>query len=280
MFNLEQAIAEWRRQMRAAGIGSPARLDELESHLREDIRVGKSAGTTEAAAFQRAVLRLGTPAAVKSEFNKIERGQIRTVKIGAALWIGGVMITAAVFCRGLLAGKINFLLYAHILMVTAGYGAVFLTGGFGICYVYWRRSHELSPVRQRSLGRAVCLLSPLALGLVIVGIILGMPVSRQLFGAYWRWDPKEIGGVSVALWLIDLVVMQRFMHLSDRASMRMCLGANLVVSLAWFGAGIMDHNRKTHGGAMTPYWPLALFLGIQLCILMLDLARPHEEAQS
>jgi hypothetical protein len=37
MFNLEQAISEWRRQMIAVGIKTPVPLEELESHLREDV---------------------------------------------------------------------------------------------------------------------------------------------------------------------------------------------------------------------------------------------------
>ena len=37
MFNLEQSIAEWRKQMLAAGIKSPVPLEELEIHLREEI---------------------------------------------------------------------------------------------------------------------------------------------------------------------------------------------------------------------------------------------------
>jgi hypothetical protein len=37
MFNLEQAIADWRKQMLAAGIKTPVPLEELESHLRDEI---------------------------------------------------------------------------------------------------------------------------------------------------------------------------------------------------------------------------------------------------
>ena len=37
MFNLEQAIAEWRQQMLATGIQTPVPLEELEIHLREEI---------------------------------------------------------------------------------------------------------------------------------------------------------------------------------------------------------------------------------------------------
>ena len=37
MFNLDQSIAAWRQQMVAGGIKSPRVLDELESHLRDDV---------------------------------------------------------------------------------------------------------------------------------------------------------------------------------------------------------------------------------------------------
>jgi len=37
MFDLDQAISEWRRQMAAGGIKLPDALDELESHLREEV---------------------------------------------------------------------------------------------------------------------------------------------------------------------------------------------------------------------------------------------------
>jgi hypothetical protein len=37
MFDLEQTISEWRRQMLSAGIKTPVPLEELEIHLREDV---------------------------------------------------------------------------------------------------------------------------------------------------------------------------------------------------------------------------------------------------
>ena len=39
MFNLEQAISDWRRQMVACGFDSVDVLQELESHLRDHIAV-------------------------------------------------------------------------------------------------------------------------------------------------------------------------------------------------------------------------------------------------
>ena len=44
MFDLEQSIAEWRRQMLAAGIKTPVPLEELEIHLREEIEQQMKSG--------------------------------------------------------------------------------------------------------------------------------------------------------------------------------------------------------------------------------------------
>ena len=70
MFYLEQSIAEWRKQMLAAGIQSPVPLEELESHLREEIEQQVRAGADEARAFEMAVQSIGRPALLKKEFMK------------------------------------------------------------------------------------------------------------------------------------------------------------------------------------------------------------------
>ena len=52
MFDIEKSIADWRRQMLAAGIKTPAPLDELESHLRDEIEHQMNSGQGEAEALQ------------------------------------------------------------------------------------------------------------------------------------------------------------------------------------------------------------------------------------
>ena len=73
MFDLEQAISEWRRRMLAAGIKTPMTLDELESHLREDLDREMQLGLSGEEAFQVAVKRIGTPVSLKCEFAKVAR---------------------------------------------------------------------------------------------------------------------------------------------------------------------------------------------------------------
>lgn len=71
MFDLEENLAKWRRQMLAAGIKTPVPLVELEGHLREEIDQQRQWGLGAEAAFHIAVQRLGSASALKAEFVKV-----------------------------------------------------------------------------------------------------------------------------------------------------------------------------------------------------------------
>lgn len=105
MFNLEENISDWRKQMLAAGIQSPVPLEELESHLREEIAQQMKSGTSAQTAFETSVARIGGAGALKQEFKKIgttKKNMLRTVVLLAALFgtvfgtvFGGAMILPA-----------------------------------------------------------------------------------------------------------------------------------------------------------------------------------------
>jgi hypothetical protein len=69
MFDLEQSIATWRRQMLAAGIKISA-LDELESHVREAIKQQCKLGIAERDAFKIAIGEIGSMKELRTEFAK------------------------------------------------------------------------------------------------------------------------------------------------------------------------------------------------------------------
>jgi hypothetical protein len=97
MFNLDHAIADWRRIMAAAGIQSPDVLDELESHLREDIERRVKAGADAAEVFRIAAAQIGQPHMLQAEFarsqNKERQYMKRKLMIGAG--IIGILIGMA-----------------------------------------------------------------------------------------------------------------------------------------------------------------------------------------
>jgi len=71
MFDLEQSISDWRQQLIAAGIKSPAPLDELESHLREEIERQMESGLGSQSALVAAMEQIGRAQTLKTEFTKI-----------------------------------------------------------------------------------------------------------------------------------------------------------------------------------------------------------------
>jgi hypothetical protein len=70
MFDLEQSITDWRKQMLAAGIGTPVPLEELESHLRDDVEQQMQSGLNAQQAFENSIQRIGQAQKLKSEFKK------------------------------------------------------------------------------------------------------------------------------------------------------------------------------------------------------------------
>src|SRR5262245_6838352 len=71
MFNLEQSISAWRRQMESAGVKNPDIVDELESHLRDDWARRVQSGESEEQAFEGAVRGVGQASLLQHEFAKL-----------------------------------------------------------------------------------------------------------------------------------------------------------------------------------------------------------------
>jgi hypothetical protein len=94
MLNLEQSIADWRKQMLAAGIKTPVPLEELEIHLREEIERQIKLGLNEQKAFEISIQQIGQPKMLKSEFNKSERTFMKRTLI-VLVGIFGVLCGAA-----------------------------------------------------------------------------------------------------------------------------------------------------------------------------------------
>jgi hypothetical protein len=67
MFNLDHAIADWRRRALREGL-APDVIDELESHLRDEVARQMSDGADDETAFVQAVQLLGDTAQLKEEF--------------------------------------------------------------------------------------------------------------------------------------------------------------------------------------------------------------------
>jgi hypothetical protein len=120
MFDLEQSIADWRRQMLAAGIKAPAPLDELETHLRDETEQQIKSGSNEQQAFAIAVQRIGQGHVLKNEFKKVS-------------WIGQTPFWPVMFA-----------LSAFAFLVAALFFPLFL--GIAFIFVVTASVWEISPL--------------------------------------------------------------------------------------------------------------------------------------
>lgn len=261
MFDLERAIAGWRRRMIAAGIKAPVPLDELESHLRDDFRAFLAAGQPEAVAFERAVSHLGDFHSIRAEFRKVPTTSLAAVKIAGGVWIGAMVLFAAMLLRRMAAGKLSFLLVAHIFCLTAGYVTAFMAGGLAIWRAWSRRSGRLEAGILRFTGTAAAL--------AVLGFFLGMLWSGRHQGSCWNGGAREFGGLCGAAWLAAIWAAQHLFRISERAWTLLCAATNVVIALAWFGVWMWA------AGDWTPaiLAPLALFVGFHIGFMAMAMGK-------
>jgi hypothetical protein len=151
MFDLDQTISEWRRQMLAAGIKAPAPLEELETHLREDIAQQMQSGLSARQAFGIAVKHIGQAPELNREFKKIGASMETQKFIRLAVTIiVAVALVCPVFVFLPFLWDPGVSLMAKML-ATALYATTVATIVFS-----WRYNHKFLPViRNQPLRRAV-----------------------------------------------------------------------------------------------------------------------------
>ena len=211
MFNLEQAIADWRKQMLAAGIHTPVPLEELEIHLREEIERQMKTGLNPQDAFTSAVQKLGSGRVVKTEFEKVEETMdARKWKLKEAflmvftillpLFVGGGVLKRASFADMTAAEEMSTLAAVAAFSLFAWAG---------------RLSHGVFPVvASRQIRIAIGALGSLLVALWwIVFLRLIVPhhdftVSQFLVAFSWAYFPP--GGAWVGLfWGMEAAARKR-----------------------------------------------------------------------
>src|SRR5580765_8381549 len=94
MFDLESEIKAWRHELSRAGI-SPEAIDELTTHLRDEVAALARSGMDSAEAFRTATARAGDAKSLSREFHKSTRLQRRPIAIITGLWLAAVTAFAA-----------------------------------------------------------------------------------------------------------------------------------------------------------------------------------------
>ena len=99
MFDLEQAISDWRAEMSARAL-SRAVVDELESHLRDEIETRLRSGMAEREAFETAIKGIGEVDVLKREFASMDSRLTDVVVSGTVVLYSLVAGVPALFRLG------------------------------------------------------------------------------------------------------------------------------------------------------------------------------------
>ena len=151
MFDLDQAISEWRRQMTDGGVKSPEILSELESHLRDDVEQRMRSGLAAKQAFEVAVRQMGPVEVLSTEFAKVKgRGErLRlTLKVTCCVVFTGIIVLASG------AFRVGMILGTGILLFSALTCVAFYMRGWRHAGQFQKGLRNLSPSGKRTLQLA------------------------------------------------------------------------------------------------------------------------------
>ena len=251
MADIEHRIADWRKLMGAATGAAAEVIDELESHLRDDMQRLMLSGETEESALDLAVARLGTPLILAAEFAKVTPESPGT---WLPVWVAnGVLLLMAVGLFALVGARIqqggrwDFLLASHVIAITLGYVCTFTVGALAVCYVVVRLFRDLAPGQAQALARELFGLTCLGLGLTAVGVVLGGFWAREHLGRFWGWDPRETGAALVVAWDVAMLLFCWRRPASVRVAALLAFVGNIVVTAAWFGPNLLETGLHAYG---------------------------------
>lgn len=233
MFDRDLAVAEWRKELARAGTMFEADLDELESHLADELDGLEEVGITGEGAFRTATERLGETHALADEFAKVNP---LLAWRAALFWItAGILLVVALIpfqqlcLHATLAGA--FALHVPMRLIVALMWAVELGSPF--LFFAW-----LFPAARRQVESPLpWARSPTArVTIVVLAAVLALSAhlgsdwgwlfsfERQAFGkqVLEAWDGARNAAYALAvvgpLVLAGLVLRHRAEAMRDRAS--------------------------------------------------------------
>lgn len=166
----------------------------------------------------------------------------------------------------------NFWLATHVVVITIGYGAMFLAGFLATIYILGGVfTRSLDSVTAKTLGGMVYGVVCFAVLFSFVGTLLGGIWADQSWGRFWGWDPKENGALLIVLWCALLLHARWGKLVRDRGVMVMAVFGNIVTAWSWFGTNMLGVGLHAYGFIDKAFLALAAFILSQLLIMAIGL---------
>ncbi len=164
----------------------------------------------------------------------------------------------------------NFWLATHVVVITIGYSATFLSGFLAIIYVVrgvFTRS--LDKATADALGRMVYGIVCFATLFSLIGTILGGIWADQSWGRFWGWDPKENGALIIVIWNAVILHARWGGIARTRGIMALAIFGNVVTSWSWFGTNMLGVGLHSYGFMDAAFYWLLAFIASQLALIAL-----------
>ena len=204
MRDLEERMASWRQEMIVGGVTAPEVLDELESHLRDDVEERMGRGATMEDALDLAVQRLGRAAVLENEFEKI--GESR----GAPERAKQMFLTLAGIPNHYVNEPMNT-------FQTEPRWATYLKAGAFLApaVILWAMSvvfviPKLQQISLHAGGHPLPVVVQLMVGLTHYGLWIALGIGLVLFLLEWRsqhWPRYRRAAVGVGTFVLNAVVL-------------------------------------------------------------------------
>ena len=164
----------------------------------------------------------------------------------------------------------NFWLATHVIIITIGYSATFLSGFLAVIYLFRGIfTKSLDKDTAKSLERMVYGIVCFAALFSLVGTILGGIWADQSWGRFWGWDPKENGALLIVIWNA-IILHARWGGLArTRGIMALAIFGNIVTSWSWFGTNMLGVGLHSYGFMDEAFKALVVFVVINLLIIAL-----------
>ena len=142
----------------------------------------------------------------------------------------------------------NFWLATHVIVVTAGYSATFLSGFLALIYIVRGVfTKTLDKATADSLSRMVYGIVCFATLFSFVGTILGGIWADQSWGRFWGWDPKENGALIIVMWNAIILHARWGGMIRQRGLMCLAVGGNIATAWSWFGTNMLGVGLHSYG---------------------------------
>jgi ABC-type transport system involved in cytochrome c biogenesis permease subunit len=180
----------------------------------------------------------------------------------------------------------NFWLTTHVITITLGYSAGFLSAFLSAGYVLLRglRLDGGDQALRRSLTRTAYGMLCFTLFLSLVGTVLGGIWANYSWGRFWGWDPKENGALLIVLWTLAILHARLGGYLREWGLHLASVFTAVIVTFSWWHVNFLGVGLHNYGftAGKTTIWGfyLAMLIVLTFGIIAMILEKGAKSAKA